>query len=102
MIQLRGRTMAAKKESKRVNPLNLVMHSNVYDIRAELMSPIAKGESALVHVLLQVAPVDMLGQAVGHVVLSLHFDIGQLPSSDLLLRPQLSHLDTSKSPNSSH
>jgi hypothetical protein len=65
------------------------------------MSPIAKGESALVHALLQVAPVDVLGQAVGHVVLSLHFDNGQLPSLELLLHPQLSHLNASNSPSSS-
>ncbi len=53
------------------------------------MLPIAKGEPTLFHVLLQFAPVDVFGQAVGHVVLPLHSDSGQLASSDLLLYPQL-------------
>ncbi len=51
------------------------------------MSHIAKGESALIHVLLQSAPVDVLGEAVGHVAFASHLDGGQLSSSDLLLQP---------------
>ena len=94
--------MAAKeKRENRLNQLNLTKKLNISMVRTQLMLPIAKGESALVHVLFQFAPVDVFGQAVGHVVLPLHFDDGQLSSSDLLLHPQLTHLHVSNSPSTS-
>ncbi len=65
------------------------------------MSPISKGEFTIAHVFIQLAPVDVLGQAVGHVVLPFHFDDGQLSSLDLLLYPQLSYFNMSNSPSTS-
>ncbi len=51
------------------------------------MSPIAECEYTFIDVLLHFTPVDVLGQAVGHVVFSSHLDDGQLSNSDLLLHP---------------
>ncbi len=89
------------KGQNRLSQLNLTKNLNVSKVGAQLMSPIAERESTLFDVLLQFAPVDILGQAVGHVVPSLHCDKGELSSSDLLLPPQLSHLNMSNSHSAS-
>ncbi len=90
-----------KLENIKVNQVNLTKSLNISNLGAQLISPIAKGGSTLAHVLLLFAPVEVLGQAVGHVVLSLPHDDGQLSVSDLLLYRQYAHLHLSKSPNTS-
>ncbi len=49
-------------------------------MRAKIVTTLAEDEPASLHELIQLAPVDVLGQAVGHVALTLHFDNGQLSS----------------------
>ncbi len=89
-------------ELNQVNVLSLVMCPNVSEIRSIIMSPIAERESALFHVLLQINSVRRAwSKPVGHGVLSLHSDSGQLSSSDLLLYPQLPHFNMSNSPSTS-
>ncbi len=50
--------------------LNLTKISGVSKMRAKIVATFADDELASLHVLIQLAPVDMLGQAVGHVVLT--------------------------------
>ena len=88
--------MAAKRGKR-----NLTKNLKLIQVRAQLMPLNSKCESTLARVFLQLAPIDVLGQAVGYVVLLFHFDDGQLSSLDLLLYPQFSYFIMSTSPSTS-
>ena len=67
--------------------MNLTKILSASKMRAEVMTTIPEDEPASLHVLIQLAPVDVVGQAVTHVVLALHLDNGQLSSVNFLLNP---------------
>ncbi len=88
----------AAKQNEKVDLRNETKHLEDVD---KVHGGIPADETAVLHVILQLAPVDVLGQAVGHVILSTHLDKWTNILLSLVLHPQLANFNMSNSPRSS-